>query len=336
MSSVSKDVPTFEINNNELQNLVCFVYHHERLLKEFGALKIRLNNDCKLSLKKRRKSAESIPVTTTIIKKVNRGSAYFVEKTEDIDRYFQQESLITDEQAFWSMLSGCEAYKCQFSSSSTMSLFCQRTSRRSFDIHDLPARSVLKLGGPQVTRNITPCLKRAYGSGTIFPLSSTPHRLFSLNYHHEGGIHHWYIIPSSQREALQQLFHQENTSICLDHGHVLIDPSMLEINQIRYHHIAQNPREFVVLSGDALSQTFTEQANWTESITFALPSWIAENRGSESTHMCQCNIHDDFISTAIHMTHFRQALIQRYIDRHLNITTCENKRITVEGWCFNR
>ncbi|CAF4922168.1 unnamed protein product, partial [Rotaria magnacalcarata] len=45
MSSISMDVPILQINEYELQHLVRFIYKHEQLLKEFGAIKIQLNTD---------------------------------------------------------------------------------------------------------------------------------------------------------------------------------------------------------------------------------------------------------------------------------------------------
>jgi hypothetical protein len=63
MSSISMNVPTFQINKNDLQNLVSFIYQHEQVLKEFGAIKIQPNIDCKFALKKRKKNLVLYPTT---------------------------------------------------------------------------------------------------------------------------------------------------------------------------------------------------------------------------------------------------------------------------------
>jgi len=192
-------------------------------------------------------------------------------------------------------------------------------------MHRLPSQSLLKLGGNQMTRQFVPSMKRAHGSGAIFPLSCARNHLFSINYHHEGGDHHWYIIPASQRNLLQQIINQQNCSICLDHGQFLIDPSLLDKNNIRYHRIVQRPNEFIVLSAGTLSQSFAEDASWRESICFALPSWIEEGHASISTLSCQCNIHRNYLSETIDLSPFRHELIQRYIISQLNQKSFHSK-----------
>ncbi len=68
MSSISMDVPTLQINENDLQNFISFIYKHERLLKEFGAIKIQPNIECKLALKKREKNIVLCPNMEQIVK----------------------------------------------------------------------------------------------------------------------------------------------------------------------------------------------------------------------------------------------------------------------------
>jgi hypothetical protein len=68
MSSISIDVPTLRINKTELQNLVGFIYKHERLLKKFGAIKIQPNIECQIALKKRTKTTTLRPTTEQIVK----------------------------------------------------------------------------------------------------------------------------------------------------------------------------------------------------------------------------------------------------------------------------
>jgi hypothetical protein len=149
-------------------------------------------------------------------------------------------------------------------------------------------------------------------------LTSAHQHLFSVDYHHEGGAHHWYIIPPGQREALQRIIDHQNSSICLDHGQLLIDPSTLDKNHIRYHRIVQLPNEFIVLSAGTLAQGFTEDASWSESIAFALPSWIEEGHANISLPLCQCNILQYSLPKTIDISLFRHELIQRYITSHLN------------------
>ncbi|CAF1240476.1 unnamed protein product [Rotaria sordida] len=207
-------------------------------------------------------------------------------------------------------------------------------SRSYFDMHRFPHQSLLKLGGTKVTRQFIPCVRRAHGPGSIFPMTSAQQRLFSIDYHHEGGAHHWHIIPTGEREILQGIIDQYKPTICLDHGQLLIDPLILDKNHIRYHRVIQHPNEFIVLSAGTLAQSFTEDASWSESVAFALPSWIEEGHANVSVPRCQCDIPRDFLPEIIDVTLFRPEFIRRYINSHLNVTT-DNKSPTLKGsWLY--
>jgi len=317
------EVPTFRINDNDLQNFINFIYKQEQVLKEFGAIKIQLNIECKLALKKRRKNLLLCPKTEQIVKMSKCEGIYFVQNVDHLGEFAEQSPLIIDECSFWSSLS-CYRNKSRplnISLLANKSFFSEKKSRAYFDIHRLPNQSLLKLGGTKVTRQFAPCVRRAHQSGSIFPLTCTQQRLFSIDYHHEGGDHHWYIIPNNQRDYLKRLIKKNNSSICLDHGQLFIDPSVLDRNHIRYHRVIQHPNEFIVLSAGTLAQSLTYGASWSESIAFALPSWIEDGHASVPTALCQCNIPYGFLSKTIDVTLFRPELIRRYITSHLNITS---------------
>ncbi|CAF2145954.1 unnamed protein product [Rotaria magnacalcarata] len=332
MSSISMDVPILQINEYELQHLVRFIYKHEQLLKEFGAIKIQLNTDCKLALKKRRKNIMPNPIPEQIVKMSSDELIYSIEKIDQNYEFTQYKASTTDECNFWSSLSRSsnERHQVNISLLPNQSFFSQKQSRIYFDIHRLPQQSLLKLGGTKMTRQFVPCARRAHGPGAVFPLTSTEQGLFSIDYHHEGGAHHWYIIPISQREVLRKISDHKNSSICLEHGKLLIDPSVLDKHRIRYHRIVQRPNEFVVLSAGTLAQSFTEDASWSESITFALPSWIQDYHANAVAPSCQCNISHDSSMNTIDVTMFRQELIQRYIDSYLDINTEEKSNALKE------
>ncbi|CAF4610535.1 unnamed protein product [Rotaria sp. Silwood2] len=332
MSSVSMDIPTLQVNEKDLQNLIRFIYKHEKLLNEFGALKIQPNIDCKLALKKRRKNINLCPCTETIERINEKEPVYFTRKIGCVDNNTKQISMLTDECGFWSTLS-CSSDKHRLVNTSVVpnkSFFSQKTSRLYFDIHRLPYQSLLRVGGTKVTRHFVPYVRRAHGPGAIFPMTSACQRLFSIDYHHEGGAHHWYIIPSRERKFLQELIDHYKSSMCLDHAQLFIDPSVLDKNHIRYHRVIQRSGECVVLSAGTLAQSFTEDASWSESIDFALPSWIEEGHASITIPQCKCAIPQDFLSEVIDVSLFRPELIQRYVTSHLNFTT-DDKSPTLEG-----
>lgn len=313
MSSISIYVPTLQINENDLQNVVSFIYKHEDLLKEFGGIKIQPNPQCKLALKKRRKNLKLNPTNCQIVKMSKEKGLYCVKKIDQIEESPIESALITDELNFWTSLSNSTNKQRQLNTSllHNKSFFYEKTSRIYFDIHRLPSQSLLKLGGRKLIRQYCPYVKRSHGPGGIYPLHCAQDHLLSFDYHHEGGRHHWYIIPNREREILTKRIYDNNLSLCLDHGQLLIDPSLLDKYHIRYHRIIQNPNEFVVLSCGTLAQSFTEDSSWSESIDFALPSWIQDGH-SNST--CQCNL-----SNNIEISLFRHELIEKYISSHLNI-----------------
>lgn len=326
---MSMGIPILQINNNELRNFISFIYKHEHLLKEFGAIKIQLNIGCKLSLYKRAKKCTSYPVNEEIVKMNKNESIYFIEKVDHIDKSVGENSIIKDEYSFWSSISCLKNNRRQLNTSLSpnKSFFYQKASRLYFDIHRLPKQSILKLAGRNSLSQFVPWLRRAHGPGAIFPLSCAQQQLFSINYHHEGGNHHWYIIPNHQRDLLQKIINQEDSSICLDHGQLFINPLVLDKNQIHYHRVIQHPNEFIVFSSGTLSQCFTENASWSESIDFALPSWIEQARHNHSLPICQCN----YLSQTIDLNLFKHELIQKYIISHLDNYNNHRKSLDLKG-----
>jgi hypothetical protein len=326
------NIPTLQINNHDLQQFVRFIYKHEPLLKEFGAIKVQPTIDCQLALKKRPKKSALCRSTGVIMKMSQKESIYVVQRANHTVLSTQLSSLVTDECSFWSSLSSSSSGQRQLNTSMLpdTSFFAQKTSRLNFDIHRLPYQSLLKIGGNRITRQFVPCVQRAYRPGAIFPLASAQQRLLSINYHHEGGARHWYIIPTREREAVRKIIGHQHSSICLDHGQLLVDPSVLNKYSIRYHHTIQYPNEFIVLSAGALAQSFTEDASWSESIAFALPSWIEEGYAHVSAPLCQCDIFQRLFSQTIDINLFKHKSIQRFISVYLN-TIAEDKSKALEG-----
>lgn len=335
MSSICVDIPTFEINENELSNMISFIYKHCEVLKEFGGIKLKVGKECKLALIKRRKKSVLCSSIKQIIEKSKDEGIYLIKKVDNIDKSIQENLLKIDKFNFWSSLSCLNNEKRQFNICRLFnkSFFSRKRSRLYFDIHRLPTQSLLKLGGSKITRQFVPCMKRSYKSGGIFPLSCVQHHLFSIDYHHEGSDHHWYIIPNSQRDSLQKLINKTNSLICLDHEQLLIDPFILNKNNIRYHKIIQHQNEFIVLSAGTLTQSFTEDGTWNESISFALPSWIEEDHANIYHLSCQCNIHQDYLLNKIDLNLFRHELIQKYIISQLNIQN-HDKSLTLKGFFY--
>lgn len=322
MSTISIDIPTLQVNANDLNHLMSFIYKHEYPLKTFGAIKLQLDSSCKLGLKKRRKNLMILPITEQIVEMYKNKGIYTVHKTTHPKEYFQENSMVMNECNFWSSLHYSNNKRRDLNTAliPNASFFTQKKSNLYFDIHRLPNQSLFKLAGAKFVRQFKPCVRRALKPGAIFPLTCSQHRLFSIDYHHEGGDHHWYIIPNSEREILQKVLDQEDSLLCLDHGQVLIDPLILDKNHIRYYRIIQHPKEFIIMAPGALTQSFTEDASWSESINFALPSWIEDGHAINNTSHCQCHILQGSVPKTIDISLFKSKSIQKYITSHLQIT----------------
>jgi hypothetical protein len=229
----------------------------------------------------------------------------------------QLSSEINDETLFWGNLSRDNNKQgSRVSILNNKSFFCQRLSRKSFSLHSLPKQSLLKLGRSQIIQQFIPTLIKSHSPDAIIPLNYTRHHLNSLIYHHCGGARHWYIIPHSETENLKQLVLNEILSVCLNHCELLIDPQIFKKYNVQYHTIIQYSTEFVILSCGSLSQSFFEDFCWTESIDFALPSWIEEGHAYSS---CQCNIQNQNLSYQIDLNLFQPACIARYVNTNLKI-----------------
>jgi len=144
-------------------------------------------------------------------------------------------------------------------------------------------------------------------------------RLFSIDYHHEGGNRQWYIIPADERQKLELILKDQNSSICLEHKNLLINPSVFDKYHIQYHPVIQHPNEFVVLAAGALAQGFSENASWNETILFALPSWLQDGHANAQISPCNCCVNRASIPEPIDISQFRYELVQRWITKNLSL-----------------
>jgi hypothetical protein len=323
MSKISMDAPTVHTTERNMHNLINFIFMHEQLLKEFGAIKIKLHSECKLAVKVRKMGSPPCSMVQQVVRVSDQDLIYRLRTVTCIDRSTYDPSLPTNENTFWPSLSSFDSGHGQRRSSVTIlpkkSLFLKRAHRNYVDPHRLPSQSLLKVGGTNVTRQFFPSLARAHGPGAIFPLISARQRLFSLDYHHKGGIRQWYIVPARERETLQKKIQQQNASICLEHQNLLVDPSVFDKHHIRYHRLVQHPNEIVVLAAGALAQSFTEDSSWSESVAFALPSWLEDGHASACGTFCACDFYDAFSPEAIDIRVFTDELVQKYCATHLRV-----------------
>jgi len=325
------NAPTIPVTMANMKDFLNFIYTNEPLLKQYGAIKIIPPTEFKDLLK--RKQIKTVPPSTAqqVTRLDQSDFIYSVNTKPCSSRKKSILSLPIDEAAFWQLLShnGNQQQISSVSSVPRKSFFLKRVQRTCFDIHLLPQRSLLKLCSSRLSSQFVPSLIRAHGPGAMFPLASARQRLFSFNYHHAGGVRYWYIVPASERAALERALQQQKTSICLDHGCVLIDPLMFNKYKIRYHRLIQKPNEIVVLAAGALSQSFTENAIWSESVDFALPSWL-EDEHANAKISCACRWNIDSLPETIDVKLFNRTVIEQYIRTNLN-TAINDKSLSNTG-----
>ncbi|CAF1346161.1 unnamed protein product [Adineta steineri] len=330
MSTQSSDIPTIEIKDNEMKDLLKYLYKNEPLLKENGAIKLIPTSNFKNLLKK---TPINIPLCSTIqqVKQIDKENLMYLIKTNSLKKnkeLSKENSLINDEM-FWLLLPN--GFSTQHISSisqiNSQSLFLKRVQRDQFDFHQLPFNSLLKLSGKKFCNQYSSKLIKAHGPAAIFPLSSNKQNLYQLNYHHEGGIRYWYIIPSEERKKFEDLFKENNSSRCIEHDQILIDPLLFHKYNIKYKKVIQNSGEILILSGGILSQSFTQDEILCESIYFGLPSYFSDQFYKNSS-LCHCKLSSSSNQDqSIDLNLYNDENIQKYIQKYLQINTQQNEDI---------
>ena len=122
------------------------------------------------------------------------------------------------------------------------------------------------------------------------------HDLISLNYLHHGAPKIWYIIHPSSYSKLEELVNKfklfsDISSSCLSplqHKSLLIKPSFLHLHSIEFYQIEQKINELVVIFPGIYHFYFDTGFNLSETVKYALPSWLQFQR--RSPRLCSCSI----------------------------------------------
>ncbi|CAF1497754.1 unnamed protein product [Adineta steineri] len=292
MSTQSYDIPTLSINDDEIKDLLKYLYKNESLLKENGAIKLIPTSNFKNLLKK---TLMNVPLCSTIqqVKQIGNDDLIYSIKTNSLNenKEILNENILLNDETFWLLLpNGSNTENISnISIINGQSLFLKRVERDEFDFHDLPFKSLLKLSGKKFCKKYSSTLIKAHGPGAIFPLSANKQNLYQLNYHHEGGIRHWYIIPSDERKKFEKVFQENKPSICVEHDEIIINPSFFNKFNIKYKKVTQKANEILILASGILSQSFTQDEILCESIHFGLPSWVFD-QFTRNSSLCRCGI----------------------------------------------
>ncbi|CAF4000479.1 unnamed protein product [Adineta steineri] len=333
MSTQSFDIPTIEIKDNEMKDLLKYLYKNESLLKENGAMKLIPTSNFKNILKK---TPINIPLCSTIqqVKQIDNENLIYSIKTNSLNenKEKKENNLINDDEIFWLLLpNGSNTqHISSISQINSQSLFLKRVQRDQFDFHQLPFNSLLKLSGKEFCNQYSSTLIKAHAPAAIFPLSSNKQNLCQLNYHHEGGARYWYIIPLEERNKFENIFQENNPSICIQHDEILIDPLLFQKYNIKYKKVIQKPNEILILSGGILSQSFTQDEILCESIHFVLPSYFSDQFYKNSS-LCHCKLSSSTNQDeSIHLNLYNHENIQEYIQKYLQLNNHQNKDSTLD------
>ena len=322
------DIPQLKANAEILENLVSYIFMHESELIKYGALKIQILPDCVLALKTRKPISTPI-ASQEIIKTHDNELIYSVRKAKlnsenSTDLHLQ----INHEKSFWTTLSSTDVkfFHWEVTNSPKKSLFYDKRSKKCFSTYRIADQSLLCVLPLKTRQMFVPSTIVAHGPGAIFPLAVTPHGLSSLVYHHHGSARQWYIIPVSERENLRILIEQDESEKCIHHDSLLIDPTVLDKYQIRYHRLIQYPNEIVVLAPGAVTQGFAIGSCWSESCVFALPCWIRDGHAFADWTLCRHHINVALNVSIIDKSIFTEANLQRFIHSYLTPSTLSKCR----------
>ncbi|CAF1202320.1 unnamed protein product [Adineta ricciae] len=327
MLSVPNEIPTFEADSDKLENISSFLYLHEHVLKEYGGLKIQLNENCQLALKKRLLHPLSLQVQR-VQQNVKDYGVYSIQSEVGYQQPNSDGLHIENETNFWSYLSNGNEKRTLQSNISIIrnkSLFYKKWNKKYFSIHRVLQQCLLKLAGKRFIDNMHSNLLYTDGNCAIFPLETHPNKLSTMIYHHQGGPRYWYIIPSSQEHLLQRYFLSNK---CVYHQQHLIDPNVLDRFNIRYHRIVQQSNEIIVLASGSYHESFSLGGLLNESIDFALPHWINDDHILNQYDSCQCPAEQTKFDQRIPSYLFDKNDVKRCIERYL-------QEFSQKGLCFD-
>ena len=154
--------------------------------------------------------------------------------------------------------------------------------------------------------------------------------LISLNYLHHGAPKIWYIIHPSSYSKFEELvnrmqFISEISPSCLSplqHKTLLINPAFLRAHAIEYYQIEQKIRELVVIFPGTYHFYFDTGFNLSETIRYALPSWLTFQR--RSPRLCSCPIAASSTVIRLNRRFFTAEILSKFQAEHLTSTaqTC--------------
>ncbi|XP_063702191.1 probable lysine-specific demethylase 4B [Culicoides brevitarsis] len=152
---------------------------------------------------------------------------------------------------------------------------------------------------------------------TTFAWHTEDMDLYSINYLHFGEPKTWYAVPPAYGSKLEKLANENFASsykTCpayLRHKMTLINPTILEKNDIPYDRVTQNAGEIMITFPYGYHAGFNHGFNCAESTNFALERWIEYGKRALQ---CQCSKDMVRISMDCFVKRFQPEKYQAWLD----------------------
>lgn len=160
---------------------------------------------------------------------------------------------------------------------------------------------------------------------TIFSFHLEYFNLGAISFLHYGKAKIWYVVPNYELEKLENLMNSFGISsnvICKKlskHKSLMVPPSVLKQNGIKFTRIIQKPNEFVVIFPGSYHSGLNCGNNIAEGINFGCDSWLEEY---PKFTLCDCK---KFNKHTLGIKHIFDDLYKKEIDirKNENIIKCD-------------
>lgn len=199
----------------------------------------------------------------------------FIKKVKNYDLVGKSDE--TMEEMAWQKLEAGRLTSC-YSVDNDISLFgdeCKRMNLNKFT----RAESLIHQGSLQLGGIHTP-LTYIGSHITYYGLHLEDENLNSINYLHNGERKIWYFIPASENEKIEKLandFGKKVHTTCnnfIRHKSLLIPPTVLRKNNIKFGRVVQRPNEFIISFSGGYHAGFNCGLNKAEAINFGTTRWL--------------------------------------------------------------
>ncbi|CAF0932391.1 unnamed protein product [Adineta ricciae] len=353
MENNIKFIPTLTPTFEQWKALPSYLNHHETSLqRRFGAAKI-IPPTRWIPLVKNSYEIRQIKlcIKQTIIRSSRQTNVFYIQNCEttkrrfmtyeecrniaESDSYRLKDSInenFTD--YFWSTITNNNSL---YITNIDESLFAKR--EKIFNMSQLP--SLLTYYPKSIPGVTTPLLHMGMWSTSV-GLHIDDHDLISLNYLHHGAPKIWYIIHPSSYTKLEELVNElklfsDISLSCLSplqHKSLLLNPLFLQLHSIEYYQIEQKLNELVVIFPGTYHFYFDTGFNLSETVKYALPSWLQFQR--QSPRLCSCsntaanliNLNRRFFTHDI-LKQFQEDYLMSASSAYIDLSTDEDNSTTL-------